>query len=84
MEPTTATPETDKASNSRELLAFPTEVPEDGWSSEADMLMQINETLNEINDAIIVLTNGITQMATVMAQAAEAAGEYIARLESEK
>lgn len=71
------------AETSKEILAFPNEIAKDmAWSPEADMLMQINETLSELNNAAISIANSVNAIRELFVQAAELAGEHIAKMDA--
>lgn len=68
----------ERAKSYKECLAFPDEIPDDCvWTPEADMLMQINESVLELNETLVSVDNTLAKILKLFENAADAAASYI-------
>jgi hypothetical protein len=63
---------------SKDCLAYAEEIPKDVcWTPEADMLMQINESIQNMNENIVKMCEIQAGILSFLGQAAEAFAAYI-------
>jgi hypothetical protein len=63
---------------SKDCLAYPEEISKEfGWTPEADMLLQISESIQTMNENVVKLCEIQSGILTFLGQAGEAIAAYI-------